>query len=122
MCSNSSFVCVKPAVKGDAKFSIMTTAGTCCFCKFMHPWYLTSCDRQTIMPPASWKSPGLRLSCAAQALMGATCFCDFLELLTRCQPLLDAKAAPTLSALAAFAAEFKPVEAPPTPAAPKGAP
>ena len=54
--------------------------------------------------------------------MGATCFCDFLELLTRCQPLLDAKAAPTLSALAAFAAEFRPVEAPPTPAAPKGAP
>lgn len=43
--------------------------------------------------------------------MGASCFCDFLEVLTQAAPLLDAKSAPTLAALAAFAAEFKPLPA-----------
>lgn len=56
-----------------------------------------------------------------QALMGAACFCEFMELLKAAAPLLDASETPTLAALAAFAAEFKPLPPSASAAAP-GAP
>lgn len=87
-----------------------------CFCNCLE--LLTRWAPLLISPQSPMQRVVFLLS---QALMGASCFCDFLELLTRSAPLLDAKAAPTLSALAAFAAEFKPAAAPATPpAAPKG--
>lgn len=53
--------------------------------------------------------------------MGAACFCEFMELLKPAAPLLDASETPTLAALAAFAAEFKPLPPSASAAAP-GAP